>query len=1066
LAKLVIENGPGKGRELRLARGVTVTCGRDSMVDLPLPDSLASRKHFTIETRNGDLYLVDLDSSNGTFINGRRIKEKMLRLGDSIQVGETLISVLEDSERADAGGLLGQVVAGYRLEKRVGRGGMGTVYKAMQLSLDRPVALKILSDELADNREFTSMFIREARAAARLSHPNIVLAYDVGKDKDKFFFAMEYVPGGSVQDLLAREKKLPLDKAVHFIIEAARALEYAERQGVVHRDIKPDNLMITQDGGIKICDLGLARNILAVEPSTSAEGICGSPHYIAPEQAQGKPVDHRADIYSLGATFYRMLAGTTPFSGSNIKELIKKHITENPRPIRELEPSTPESVARVIERMMAKDPAKRYQSASQVISDLTSLQALRYAVELEPEPAAPVIEIPEEITGATEGKDEDAPLVLEEDPIKLEEALPHAPIIPPLEAPRPPRAPFPWRKTWRIAAATLGVLVLLGCIMAIVVVIHDRGYPDKAWFLHLGEERWVKEISDAQKLSYKDMKAAVEQVRKIQKDYPKSNEAQEKTKESLKEFKARLLAAGTAEAYNLVLELYPDDAAAVAKANAGLDEIAKRNALYAAEKDLSDMENDAQAFEQKNYGNRLQMASEIMAKFQAVLAKKQETYSQFSSRDIDGTLGKAREKIDYYNSVISGMPEFNAAVQTIRSAIQNKQYAQARSQMEALKTKFPAIIDLGGLPGDIGLIEAAAGQEYSEIKRAVQVKLRESKYDPAAKTYNNFKDIYALFDDFKARYGEGSLLNDINALTGQMQQLLQFRNEAQDLIAQEKYQEAAETMKAKLAAITHPDLAELAKRALQDIENAQLDTQSRKNVEAFNNLKQEVEGLLDKLRTGAAQQKLSDFKNVIEQTRADYQALSDEVAAQRDFLQAVVRSVATALGADKKIILPSYGKLVTSLDMESVRMEGVAAPVTWAELSDKADLSVLLEFAAGNLQTDSERLGAATVCLNHGKSLAAYKMGYEAMTGLAQTSASRYGDMLKQYAPRLQENLTALVNALKTEYFSEGVTKARQDELAKQILAIQQFQNELPQPPQPAPAPTPAPAPAPTGPQG
>ena len=1050
MAKLVIENGPGKGRELRLNRGVMITCGRDSGVDLPLADALASRKHFTIETRNGDFYIVDLNSSNGTFLNGHKVKEKVLNLGDSIQVGETLISVLEDSERADAGGLLGQVIAGYRLEKRVGRGGMGTVYKATQLSLDRPVALKILSAELANNREFTSMFIREARAAARLSHPNIVLAYDVGKDRDKFFFAMEYVPGGSVQDILSKEKKLPLDKAVHFVIEAAKALEYAEKQGVVHRDIKPDNLMITEDGGIKICDLGLAKNILSGEPSTSVEGICGSPHYIAPEQAQGKPVDHRADIYSLGATFYRMLTGTTPFAGTNIKELIKKHIYENPRPIKELEPSVPDSVARVINRMMAKDPVQRCQSASEVISDLSSLQALGYAVELEAEPAAPVLELPEGITKPTESKSEDVPLILEEEPIKLEEAPPSVPVIPPLEAPRLPRKPFPWRKVRKTAAIALGVIVFLGCVAALVYVLYNLSRP---------EEPWVKEVSDARALSYKDMKTAVGKIQKVLKEYPNSKDAQHEARKALDEFKARLLESGTSDGYKLVLELFPDDPSAVAKAKAGLAELDRRDALHAAEKALSDMESAAEAFEGLNYGRRLEMATEIMAKFKAVLDKKEEAYGQFSSQNIDSTLTKARQKIDFYNSVVSGLTEFNAAVETIKASTLNKQYATARTQLETLKAKFPNITALGGLPFDVGFIEAAAGQEYGELKRTVQGKLRESKYDSAAKMYGNFKDIFALFDDFKTRYGEGSLLDEINPLTGQMQQLQQFRNDAQDLIAQEKYQEAAESLKQKLGAITHRDLAELVKQAPKDVENAKLDPQRRQAVKQFNDVKQEAQNLLDKLQVSAAQKKLDDFTNVIEETQQDYQALRDEVASQHDFLQAVVRSASAAIVAGKRIVLPSYGKAVTSLDIESIRLEGMAAPITWGDFSDKEDLSVLFEYAAGNIQTDSERLGAATLCLSHGKGLTVHKMGYDAMTALAQALPARYGEMLNQYIPKLQENLRALVDTLKTEYFSEGVSKARQDELQKQILAIGEFQKELPKPEVPPQAPQPPPGP-------
>jgi serine/threonine protein kinase len=1074
LAKLVIENGPNKGRELRLSRGATVTCGRDNSVDLPVADTLASRKHFTIETRNGDYYIVDQDSSNGTFLNGHRIKEDMLKMGDSIRVGETLISVLEDAERPDAGGLLGQVVAGYRLEKRVGRGGMGTVYKATQLSLDRPVALKILSDDLASNREFTGMFVREARAAARLSHPNIVLAYDVGKDKDKFFFAMEYVAGGSVQELLARIKTIPVEQAVHFVIEAAKALDYAEKQGVVHRDIKPDNLMITQDDGIKICDLGLAKNIASTEPQTASEGICGSPHYIAPEQAQGKQVDHRADIYSLGATFYRMLTGNTPFTGGNIKELIRKHITEKPRPIKELEPSVPNSVVRVVERMMEKDPAKRYQSASEVISDLTSLQAFGFELELELEPAdeAPVLQVAPDVAALEQGEEGEVPLLEEEEPIKLEEASPRVAVIPPLEEQKLPRAPFPWKKVQKALVITMGVLVLLGCFAALGYAIYRLSQPQKAW---------IKELSEARTQSYNDMPAAVEKVRKVAANYPNDAEARQEAGKAIAEFKRRLLESGTREDYQLVIQLFADDKDAIDKANAGLTELGKRDDLRAAENDLNTLELAAEAFEEQNRSRRTDagIAAQILDKFKAVLKRKDTEYASFSSPAIDKTMGKAREWTKEYEDIVNALArqnDFNAAVEAIKTSTKNKQYAQARDKLAALKKDFSILIGLLGLPLDTDWIETAARDDYNDIMQKVAAKLAESKYDPKTKLYDNFKDIYPLLDDFKKRYGQGKLTDgenaEINVLPKQMQQLEKIRSDALDLIAQDKYPVALDMMKAEVAKITHGALQELVKQALNDIDIVKPDPERQRLLAAFAPAKLEVRNLLAKLQVTSAQKRLSDFTSVEETKPAysavkdDVQALKDEVAAQRDFLQAVVAAVKAALAAGKPVVLPSNGKPVASLDIDSIKADGVAAPIPWGDLIGKADLSTLFEYVKDtSLQTDSEKQGAAMLCLNHGKSLAVLKMGYAAMKSLTQKDPSRYNPLLDQYTADLVQKLTLLADALYQEWQNPATSTARRTEAGNQWRDIRDFQQELlktlkPQEPAKPPEPEKPPEPA------
>jgi hypothetical protein len=269
------------------------------------------------------------------------------------------------------GELTGQEIEGYRLGRLLGRGGMGIVYEALQVSLERTVAFKVLAQELTNDPALIQRFIAEARAAGRLSHANIVAVFHVGQSGSLQFYSMEYMAGGSVEDLLRKEGKLEVARTIPIIFDAARGLEYAERHGLIHRDIKPANLMLGHDEVTKICDLGIA----TWQPG--AQDACGSPHYIAPEQAQGKPVDHRADLYALGVTWYHMLTGDTPFQGQSAREICLKHVNEAPPPL--VDKGVPEDVAALVHKLMAKDPAARVQTARQLQADLAEL-ARRYAV--------------------------------------------------------------------------------------------------------------------------------------------------------------------------------------------------------------------------------------------------------------------------------------------------------------------------------------------------------------------------------------------------------------------------------------------------------------------------------------------------------------------------------------------------------------------------------------------------------------------------------------------------------------------------------------------------------------
>ncbi len=255
------------------------------------------------------------------------------------------------------------------IRSTLGSGGMGTVYLAHQLSLDRPVALKILMEQFAHNSEFIVDFVREARAAARLNHPNIVQSYAVGEDDGIYFFAMEYVEGKTLKDMLSEEKKLSWERAFTIVQQIAEALDFAwKNQQLVHRDIKPDNIMMTKRGVAKLADLGLAR--AAHETMEDDDEVMGTPQYICPEQLLGQPMDVRGDIYSLGATLFHALTGNFPFEGDSAAEIARKHLNAPVPDPCEMVPSIPKSAGYVVKRMMAKRLEDRYEDAEELVVDI------------------------------------------------------------------------------------------------------------------------------------------------------------------------------------------------------------------------------------------------------------------------------------------------------------------------------------------------------------------------------------------------------------------------------------------------------------------------------------------------------------------------------------------------------------------------------------------------------------------------------------------------------------------------------------------------------------------------
>jgi eukaryotic-like serine/threonine-protein kinase len=269
------------------------------------------------------------------------------------------------------------VIDDFVIENMLGRGGMGIVYKAHQMSLDRPVALKILMNQYATDNDFIIDFIREARAAARLNHPYIVQAYAVGQDDSTYFLAMEYVEGQTMKQIMDVDRTVPLEFALNVVSQVSEALGFAwSEQKLIHRDIKPDNIMITGDNIAKLMDLGLSRFANDKLADTEDEDeVMGTPQYICPEQLIGMPMDVRGDLYSLGATLYHAVTGEFPFQGHNAAEIAKKHLQEPLTPANVHNPSIPPSVCKLIEKMMAKHPDDRHSSTAELIKEINQIKA-------------------------------------------------------------------------------------------------------------------------------------------------------------------------------------------------------------------------------------------------------------------------------------------------------------------------------------------------------------------------------------------------------------------------------------------------------------------------------------------------------------------------------------------------------------------------------------------------------------------------------------------------------------------------------------------------------------------
>jgi serine/threonine-protein kinase len=271
--------------------------------------------------------------------------------------------------------LLGQQIPGYQLLEKLGQGSMGTVYKARQMSMNRLVAIKVLHPRLVANPDFLQRLTREAHLAAKLSHNNIIQAIDVGSAGPLHYFVMELIEGQTIRQILESGKIFPEREAIEIILQIAQALQHAHRRGLIHRDVKPANIVLTSDGIAKLADLGMARETDDAVLARREKGLAiGTPFYISPEQVRAKEnVDGRADIYSLGATLYHMVTGHPPFHYDEMERVLLAHVKEELTPPDHLNQQLSSGLGEVVEFMMAKNRRRRYQKADDLILDLECL---------------------------------------------------------------------------------------------------------------------------------------------------------------------------------------------------------------------------------------------------------------------------------------------------------------------------------------------------------------------------------------------------------------------------------------------------------------------------------------------------------------------------------------------------------------------------------------------------------------------------------------------------------------------------------------------------------------------
>lgn len=304
----------------------------------------------------------------------------------------------------------------YQLLEKLGSGGMADVYRSRDLMLDRYVAIKVLRKDFSANLEFQNQFRLEARAAANLSHPNIVTVHDFGFADNLLYIVMEYIPGKDLKQLIRELGRFSVQDGIPLLTQACAGIGYAHRAGLVHCDVKPHNMLVSKDGRLKVTDFGIARALASIATSERIDVVWGSPLYFSPEQASGEPPSPASDVYSLGVVMYELLSGTPPFTASTADELARLHISARAIPIREYIPDIPAALEEIITKVLSKEPAARYRTADQLGRVLLKFGA-QPNTQSEPEPPSqPVITLKPEVAERLAGKGKSQPVQQEPAP--------------------------------------------------------------------------------------------------------------------------------------------------------------------------------------------------------------------------------------------------------------------------------------------------------------------------------------------------------------------------------------------------------------------------------------------------------------------------------------------------------------------------------------------------------------------------------------------------------------------------------------------------------------------------